>query len=534
MSNLKSLIESMSDIKLNKHYDHEDGASLIAMESAEALRDIFEADFFTSNTCTINATLRGYDNVWESAYGPVLEASIKGVIDKIINFFKMLKNKVIDFIKAIKRFLEGLFASNEKWVKKYEEQLKEMAKSGKLKGYKIKAYEYTIPDFSDSNEIDKYAGELLNMTKDGVNTLGRDLSSGKGDTVEGYTEKFNEAYESYAKSLCGNSYDPDDLDKSLWTTMRNGANSESDKIELDVDRKFGEMFMAVGQESNVMSSIDKYQTKTNKVYDDAIKYVNSIRDKVDKADVYTTTESYEMLIDKYGKDVILEAEYALLEGVSPEDRKHLMNEVKPKLIKEYKDKGLSDAEARIKADEEINKRLAALSNKAKREKKNSKSYAAHQSTSSSSSDSNKKTDNNKTSSNKTDKAKHDDTVKRLTSAETGLARRDKSEVGPYTGSSSSSRSSSSSPRSSSGSSSSSSSSSSEDKGFSISGDAKSSYSALLSKYSSSLSRMQTAANKYVTAAKNAIQERNGVYANALKGTFKYVNKNAKKYTDKSK
>ena len=86
MSNLASMImegTGFGRARLTHSYDHENGAGLIAMESAEALRDIFEAEFYIPNTCTIQATLEGASCVAESSQAAIMEASIKGAFEKI-------------------------------------------------------------------------------------------------------------------------------------------------------------------------------------------------------------------------------------------------------------------------------------------------------------------------------------------------------------------------------------------------------------------------------------------------------------------
>ena len=83
MSNLATMVMEGASLgygsaKLDHSYDHENGAGLIAMECAEALHSIFEAEFYVPNTCTIQAAVKGATSVEESTQASVMEASIKG------------------------------------------------------------------------------------------------------------------------------------------------------------------------------------------------------------------------------------------------------------------------------------------------------------------------------------------------------------------------------------------------------------------------------------------------------------------------
>lgn len=284
MANLASMIMEgsmygFSRANLTHSYDHEDGACLIAMESAEALRDIFEAEFYIPNSCTIQAALEGASCVEESSQAAIMEASVKGAFTKIKEFFIKLKEKVKEFLHNIKRYLLGIFGNDEKWVDQYESELKAL-KSDQLKGYKIKMYEYTHIAIADLKG--KSIGDnMIALAQKRIDIILDDRSKRYDKDNfddEKVSDEFEKEYDAFVKY---SGFDPDeDIDKQIWDYYRNDAGNENGKEEVEVNPSFIKKCIdTIKKASNDVNGIDGMLTKTEEAYKKAIKLVDGVEDK---------------------------------------------------------------------------------------------------------------------------------------------------------------------------------------------------------------------------------------------------------------
>lgn len=281
MANLASMIMEgsmygFSRANLTHSYDHEDGACLIAMESAEALRDIFEAEFYIPNSCTIQAALEGASCIEESSQAAIMEASVKGAFTKIKEFFIKLKEKVKEFLHNIKRYLLGIFGNDEKWVNQYEDELKAL-KSDQLKGYKIKMYEYTHLEVPSSKGVD----EVVTFAQQQIDNLLSDWTRFDKDGFD--DEKVNDEYEKiYNEYIKENGkFDPDEtLDKQIWSYYRGDASNENSKEVIEVSTSFIKTCIdTIKKASKTISGIDKCATQTDSSYKKAIKLIDKVESK---------------------------------------------------------------------------------------------------------------------------------------------------------------------------------------------------------------------------------------------------------------
>lgn len=270
--------------KLDRSYDHENGAGLIAMESAEALRDIFEASFYSPETCAIQAALEGASCVEESTQAAIMEAALNSAFEKIKQFFINLKDKVKEFLHNIKRYLTGIFGNDEKWVKTYEKELKAIP-SASLKDYKVKMYDYNIMAVLDKAGLDDKSTKLTDAIKKVIDTY-KGNTKGKADGGD-FSDELNDIaekeYLSFIKDLTGKSIDADELDKSLWSMMRNGAESESDKEDVVVSSNMNTFIEALKKSTKDISAYDNMISKTESIYQKAIKFVNETQKQWENA-----------------------------------------------------------------------------------------------------------------------------------------------------------------------------------------------------------------------------------------------------------
>lgn len=263
-----------SDLK--HHYDHESGAGLIAMESAEALRDIFECTVHKTSECDIRATMEGASDVWSSTQASVMEGIFANAFEKIKQFFIKLKDKVKEFLHNVKRYLLGVFGNDEKWVKTYEKELKAIPTSD-LKDYKIKMYDYR-KDLDDIPSKDSVSLIVSNLISSVDNAIEGKLGNGE-DKLQ---EEADKAYETVVNEVVSKKIDVDDLDKELWSYMRNGANDESDKDDVEVSSIMSSAISKLKSASKATSSMDKLITTTDKCYNDAIKETDKARSSQEK------------------------------------------------------------------------------------------------------------------------------------------------------------------------------------------------------------------------------------------------------------
>ena len=287
MSNLATMImEGSMNIggkaNLTHSYDHENGAGLIAMESAEALRDIFESEFYVPNTCTIAAALEGASCVEESSQAAIMEASVKGAFEKIKQFFINLKEKVKDFLHNIKRYLTGIFGNDEKWVKNYEKELTALSDKD-LKDYEVKMYKYSILEAMSKADIEKFAEGLKAAAQKDISEAYH-MTAGNAEVDEAdIDDRFKDVYEKFLKDVLDDS-DADAVQKNAWSKMRSGATSEKDKESVKVGKsQISAYIAAIKSGSKDIGAYDTMITKVSKAYDNAIKFINDCEKKVNSA-----------------------------------------------------------------------------------------------------------------------------------------------------------------------------------------------------------------------------------------------------------
>ncbi|MCM1218518.1 MAG: hypothetical protein NC548_28860 [Lachnospiraceae bacterium] len=283
MSNMATMImegASIGSAKLSRHYDHENGATLIAMESAEALNAIFKDVFYTPNSCTITAAMEGVA-VEESSQATVMEAALKGAFAKIKQFFINLKEKVKEFLHNIKRYLLGVFGNDEKWVKQYEKELNALT-AADLKDYKVKMYKYTLTTALTADALAKEADDLNAEVEKLIEQFKAQSLTKNGDDFDDEVDEIAEKrYKAFLKDLCGKDVDEDEVDKELWSKMRDGADNEKDMDDVDVSSAKSTMIAALKSSTKDVAAYDKCISKTDSMYQKAIKTVDKAQKDFD-------------------------------------------------------------------------------------------------------------------------------------------------------------------------------------------------------------------------------------------------------------
>ncbi len=291
MSNLATMImegASYGTAKLNHHYDHENGAGMIAMESAEALRDIYESIFYVPNSCEIQAALEGATCVEESSQASVMEASIKGAWEKIKQFFINLRDKVKDFLHNIKRYLTGIFGNDRKWVETYADDLKAIRND--LKGYKISMFKYSFDKYLNDGKLSSLFDNVNKVAEGSIDAALNNNYDTKVSKVseldEGFIkDEFEKEYKKAVMTILGKDANEDEYDDILWSNMRSGAKGQSDTDDVEVSSFFDDAITALKSSNDVISNIDSAIKNADRNYGkilDGIKSAENSFNKLEK------------------------------------------------------------------------------------------------------------------------------------------------------------------------------------------------------------------------------------------------------------
>lgn len=289
-------------------YTHNNGALRIATESVEELHDIF-LEFYDMEQAELAAIHEGVA-LEGSQYQAVAEAAIGNAITKIKDFFKKLWEKVKAFFKNVKMYLDAMFMKAKDFVKKYKKVIQEANKD--IKDFEYNMYDYNnaaIDDAKVVNEFDPgsftsdimtsissdvkkalYAhkneyraaqtdAERANADSNRNTALQGQLASSKDLTDEDKVAvKFVSFQNISGKGI--NVKSRDDLSEAFFAYFRNGATSSDDKDDIEVKDLMH--YVTIVEESKA-SKIDKYGSKVDKAYKDAIKDIDDLESEINKA-----------------------------------------------------------------------------------------------------------------------------------------------------------------------------------------------------------------------------------------------------------
>ena len=284
MSNLSSIIREGCDLetinqtrKLNHKYDYKNGVDLIAMESAEALRDIFETAFYIPNTCEINAALEGASCVEESSQIAIMEAAYTSAYNKIKKYYIDTKEKVIDLLKNIKGILLSSIEDDKKFIETYKHTLKTV-NFFNARDFKYEMHEYT--NLEPKNTFQKYVIEycikfrgcyVMYNTKFGNNeSTGIDIYRELESMYNSFTSKNGSViFTGVVKN--------GDIGDITYAYFRNGATSENDKKPVPVSRNINKFMNAFGDAKVFLRSYDTEIRDVERCYTDMITWMDSFK-----------------------------------------------------------------------------------------------------------------------------------------------------------------------------------------------------------------------------------------------------------------
>lgn len=206
-------------------YTHEDGATLIAMESAEDIRDIFFDSVYTMEALEFErerATMEGASEDVMEAIGEKIKTNAKAAISTIKTKLKQLWEKVKAFVKNVKTHLLSVFQNGSKFAKNNKDMLKKL----NLAGFEYEVYPYDI-----KNACDKMSGDIAGIADEAIkevdnltsvkNTLKVDTLNDREDTASAVNDLIKESF--------GGSDDEGDISKYIWGKLRGGIQYGADK-----------------------------------------------------------------------------------------------------------------------------------------------------------------------------------------------------------------------------------------------------------------------------------------------------------------
>jgi hypothetical protein len=266
---------SIASFENTGKYGHDNGAALIAMESAELLNEIFTESFYVLNEAQVDAAFEGV-SVEESKYGEVMEGAIASGFEKIKGFLTKLKNAVKEFFANVGTHLDSVFKSGEEFVTKYEEKVKAL----KLDGYTYEMYEYSDKlDSTDGTEgVVKCIQNTVKASSKAAATVAKSAMNSKESVIQARDEVKKEAQAQIdeAYRLAG-AKSADDIDSALYALYRS---PKAKKVKVDIGK-----FMDVLKTSKKsLEVVKKSGAEVTKAYDDAIKLVDDLERSTSKAD----------------------------------------------------------------------------------------------------------------------------------------------------------------------------------------------------------------------------------------------------------
>lgn len=257
--------------ELLSKYTHEDGATLIAMESAEDIRDIFFDSVYTMEALEFErerATMEGASEDVMEAIGEKIKTNAKAAISTIKTKLKQLWEKVKGFTKNVKTRLLSIFQNASKFAKNNKDMLKKLD----LAGFEYEVFPYRIENAcnkmttaikTESDSAITYVGTLIKNPENGEER--KDLT---GDGSGQYRDN----YDLMLKSSFGGSDKEEDVTKYIWGQLRGGVQYGADKEQKTGD--INDIVDALIGAPKLIKSFDSTWSKQDDMFKKAITKCN--------------------------------------------------------------------------------------------------------------------------------------------------------------------------------------------------------------------------------------------------------------------
>lgn len=215
-----------------RKYTHDNGATLIAMESAEDLRDVFVDTVYTMETLDFQLQVAAMEGASESVTEAItdkVKEKANLAVQTVRTKLKSLWEKVKGFFKNVKTYILSIFQNAVKFVKANQSTLKKLD----LTGFKYDAFEYTIDTEGKkmAETIQKEANGIIEF----VTQMAKQQESNKANSTKvdqtstQYDSYKEDRYNKFVEREFGGSKEESDVTKYVWAKLRGGAQNESDK-----------------------------------------------------------------------------------------------------------------------------------------------------------------------------------------------------------------------------------------------------------------------------------------------------------------
>lgn len=203
-----------------------------------------------------------------SLHGVTLESAAGNVGAKVKKAIQKLWGMVKSFFSAIRRTFDGMIMSTKDFANKYKKDLETL----KLSGMKYKAYNYTNLDGAID---DVYSSSKMT----GLKQIGHSTQSEDFDETE--KEKGKEALDAYRGSLVGKGdVESEDFSKEVFSYFRGGAESQTDKKEIDVN--IHSVLNSVKSNEKYSKDLSSGETKMNKFFKEQLDEITKLEGAANK------------------------------------------------------------------------------------------------------------------------------------------------------------------------------------------------------------------------------------------------------------
>lgn len=258
--------------ELLRKYTHEDGASLIAMESAEDIQEIFQEGFYAVESLEFSkqrAAMEGASEDVMEGIADKIKGKAKATITKIKEKLKALWEKVKAFFKNTKTYLLAIFQNGAKFAKANQKMLKGL----KLDGFEYETYNYTI-EGGCKDMVNSIRAVVVSI----MGSMDNKMKSEEGGLKPAYANPLTEHYQKMLTDKFGGATDEESLSEYIWGALRGNAKSASDTITYH--GKIDSLVDALIGSQKLSKSFDVLQ----KTQDDLFKEAIAKCEKGEKAD----------------------------------------------------------------------------------------------------------------------------------------------------------------------------------------------------------------------------------------------------------
>lgn len=270
-------------------YGHEYGARIIAMETAEALHDIFLESFYGCEQADILAIKEGIA-LEGSQYEAIVEGLSVEAIDKIKGILMKLREKVKAFFDYIIRTIDKMTMDTSDFFKKHDAEFQQLKG---LKDFKFRMYNYnddaftsvldqqmTIAGANANSALSATKEFLSNVTSVDGEGVNNDAATGQGiDTIMGTMKQAASDEFIYSAMSNKQATDSKTFRQYAFGIFRNGAKSPDDKKDMQINDVYAKLSVVKNFSAE---NVKKVRQKMDGIYADAIGAIDTARVNVGK------------------------------------------------------------------------------------------------------------------------------------------------------------------------------------------------------------------------------------------------------------